>query len=35
MTILQVVLVLLILYCALRAPGEPARDRERSHRPRR
>jgi hypothetical protein len=35
MTILQAVLVLIILYCALRAPGKPERIRERSNRPRR
>ena len=35
MTILQVVLVLFILYCALRVPREPVRNRERSHQPRR
>lgn len=35
MTILQVVLVLFILYCALRIQREPARDRERLQRPRR
>jgi hypothetical protein len=35
MTILQTMLVLFILYCALRAPKVPARDRERSQRPRR
>jgi hypothetical protein len=32
MTILQVVLVLFILYCALRSPGRPERVRERSRR---
>lgn len=35
MTILQVVFVLIILYCALRAPGKPERVRERFNRPRR
>jgi hypothetical protein len=35
MTILQTMLVLFILYCALRVPAVPARDRERSQRPRR
>jgi hypothetical protein len=33
MTILQSVLVLLILYCALRAPGKPNSIRESSRRP--
>ena len=32
MTIVQTVLVLFILYCALRAPGRPDRVRERSYR---
>jgi hypothetical protein len=35
MTILQTVSVLIILYCALRVPKVPVRDRERSRRPRR
>jgi hypothetical protein len=34
MTILQTVLVLLILFCAMRAPEKPDRVRERSRRPR-
>jgi hypothetical protein len=33
MTILQMVLILAIFHRALRVPGEPARDRERVHRP--
>jgi hypothetical protein len=35
MTILQTVMVLVILYCALRVPGRPDRVRERARRPRR
>jgi hypothetical protein len=35
MTILQMALILIILYWALRVPGEPVRARERTRLPRR